>query len=327
MERRLPFERGVNFRDLGGYETVDGRRVKWRKLFRCGHLSTLSEADQALLESLRLGAVIDFRTASEDEKRSSLFPQSLKDRRIRLNIWPKSSRALNDILRLLAAGEIDDDDICQSSDVVYREFVTDFTAEYAQMFRHLKSIAGAPTLIHCTAGKDRTGLGAALILVALGVPEKTIFEDYLVTNTCPILRSEIFEIVRAAMPMSEPDEARFMHLLGAREDSLQAALDAMIELSGSVEGYLRDALGVTDADRARFATLVSGAGLVLRGFQQLAGFGEIRRCSAHEDVGDLFRLRAASWGLRPGRPGRAFLCTRPGSIRFTRKFVCAVSLA
>ena len=249
MDRHLPLERGVNFRDFGGYDTADGARVKWRKLFRCGHLAKLSESDQATLESLQLGFVCDFRSERENEKLPPRLSAALMERRILLNIWPKSSRTVGDMMRRLAAGEITDDEIYHGQNVIYREFVTDFAAHYGLMFARLLQAEGQPILIHCTAGKDRTGLGAALILSALGVPEEVIVDDYLISNGCPILREEIFEIVRRSHELKAEEEPRFMRLLGARADSLHAAFAAISQTSGSMDGYLTDSLGVSAHDR------------------------------------------------------------------------------
>ena len=247
----LAFEGAVNFRDLGGHTGADGRQVKTRKLFRCGHLSKLSANDQALLEALDIGLICDFRSDREAEKLVSKVPAALHAQGMRLNIWPKSARRLGELLSDLAAGTLTDDDICRSQAVIYEEFVTDHADEYARLVARLGQADGRGLLIHCTAGKDRTGVGATLILSALGVPADAIMADYMISNSCPRLRAELLTIARKYHAVSEADEARFIRILGVREDSLQASIDAMIRVSGSVDAYLRDALKVTDDDRAR----------------------------------------------------------------------------
>ena len=247
----MELEGAVNFRDLGGHETSDKRRVKPRKLFRCGHLANLSVRDQAILEGLDLGLICDFRSDREAEKLVSQLPASLQAQGLRLNIWPKSALSVGGLMRDLADGKLSDSDICRGQNVIYEEFITDHTLEYATLFRRLLQTEGRGVLIHCTAGKDRTGIGATLILSALGVPEDAIMADYLISNSCPRLRAELLEIVRRHHTIDEKDEPRFMNMLGVREDSLRAAIDAMIRVAGSVDGYIRDALNVSIADRER----------------------------------------------------------------------------
>ena len=249
MQRVLALDGGINFRDFGGYPTADGRRVKWRKLLRSGHLAKLSDAAHAEVEALGLALVCDFRLDREQEKRPSRLPAI--DRRIRLNIWPKSARSVADMMRAKTTDDVDDGEILARQNAVYREFAVDFAAEYATMFRHILDAAGRPVLIHCTAGKDRTGLGAALILLALGVPADTVMDDYLISNACPHLRAEILEIARRTREIAASEESRFLHLLGARAESLNAAFDAIREVAGSIDGYLSNNLGLTAADLQR----------------------------------------------------------------------------
>jgi protein-tyrosine phosphatase len=250
MERRLSLDGGVNFRDFGGYETAAGGRVKWRRLFRSGHLAKLGDDARTAVDALDLGLVCDFRTGREREKLPSRLPPSLTERCVHVDIWPKTARTIGDIVRRLAAGEIDDEDVCRAQNAVYREFVADFAPHYARLLRCLIAAEGRPVLIHCTAGKDRTGLGAALILTALGVPGARIVADYLDSNGCPALRAELLAIARRSHAIPAAEEPRFMRLLGAREDSIATAFDAMIAVAGSVERYMNTHLGLTAADRA-----------------------------------------------------------------------------
>ena len=138
-----------------------------------------------------------------------------------------------------------------------RAFVTNYAAQYTAMFERVADAANLPTLIHCTAGKDRAGFGAALLLLALGVPEATVFEDYLLTNyyTRDVTESTLTMIRLISLFRSHPDEVR--PLFAARTEYLQAAFDAIDVKFGSVDAYLREGLGVTDAVRERLrATLL-----------------------------------------------------------------------
>ncbi|TAL02532.1 MAG: tyrosine-protein phosphatase [Rhodospirillaceae bacterium] len=256
MQRHLPFDNAVNFRDLGGYETSDGRTVRWKRLFRCGQLSRLTDADMDRLAALDVAAICDFRSSKELERNPSRVPPALAAATHHLGIWPKSAHAGTDLARGLAAGDLDEVAVYNVQRESYREYATDFADRYATMFRLILESEGRPIVIHCTAGKDRTGFGSALILSALGVPERTIKEDYLLSNGCTWLRSYVQHIADKTADADKPEPkeqrlARFMEILGARGDRLDAAFDAIRTRAGSIDDYFRDVLGVTDANRAR----------------------------------------------------------------------------
>lgn len=255
--RHPPLTGGINFRDFGGYKTADGQRVKWKHLFRSGHLANLTPEDHRHLDAFGIGAICDFRTDWENEHETTALPGHIQARMVRFNIWPKSARTANDMVKALAEGTTTDAEVYESQNVVYREFVRDFSDRYAGMFRHILAAKGKAVLIHCAGGKDRTGLGAAFLHLTLGVPEETVHEDYILTNQHP--RTQKFirimaERAAAHMGMADPDhvEALFPHymkLFGARADSLQAAFDTIKDMTGSFDAYVRDVLNVTDAER------------------------------------------------------------------------------
>jgi protein-tyrosine phosphatase len=207
--RHLPFERGVNFRDMGGYATADGRKTKWRRLFRCGLMSQLSDADLLHLESLELSAICDFRGEKEYTANPSRVPESLRSRVHQLTIVPSGHfDAGNDVLALIK-GERTAEELRAKGGKAYRRLARDCTAVYTDMFRHLLAAEGRAMLIHCVGGKDRTGVGSALILSALGVPERTIVEDYMLTNESPPLRlwlGSMLDRYAAEHPLPQPRE-------------------------------------------------------------------------------------------------------------------------
>lgn len=258
--RHPPLKGGINFRDFGGYATADGGAVKWKKLFRSGHLANLTVEDHAHFDDVGIRAVCDFRTDWENEHESTKLPDHIQSRLVRFNIWPKSARTAHDMIKALADGTTTDDEVYESQNVVYRQFVTDFSDRYAAMFRHILAAEGEAVLIHCAGGKDRTGLGAALLHTVLGVPPETIHEDYILTNANPRTIHFIRIMAERALtqngvkPQSEAvDEIfpRFMRLFGARTDSLQAAFETIQAQAGSVDRYIRDVLLVSDAEREK----------------------------------------------------------------------------
>ncbi|MEG3092898.1 tyrosine-protein phosphatase [Sphingomonas sp. PB1R3] len=175
--RVLPLQGGRNFRDLGGYRTVDGRMVKWGLLYRSGQMHDLTPADYTYLQKRGIRTVCDFRDTAERTREPTLWPAGQK---------PK---VLSDDYALdMSAMKIPGDpatwtheQVVTAMTATYPQLLDQFNGQYRRMFAEL--LAGdAPLAFHCTAGKDRTGVAAALLLTALGVPRATIVEDYLLSN-------------------------------------------------------------------------------------------------------------------------------------------------
>jgi protein-tyrosine phosphatase len=175
--RQLPLAGGCNFRDLGGYATKDGRRVKWHSLYRSGAMDRLSDAHFAQLRTLGLRTICDFR--SQDERTNA--PTSW-ERLEGVRYWSRDyHHGIGDLNRLLAADTITlAGDRAVMSDI-YRRLPLEQEAAYRELFAMLAR-GELPLLFNCSAGKDRTGLAAALVLTALGVPYDLIVEDYELSN-------------------------------------------------------------------------------------------------------------------------------------------------
>jgi len=186
-ERKLSLQGTPNFRDLGGYETDDGRRLKWGKLYRSSKLSGLTDVDVHYVNRLGLTLVCDFRQVLEQELEPSRLGEESRHLLASLPVAPGS---LHNFLESLHSGTIDVDDAAGLMREINRDFVVTQMPQYAEMFRLLLS-ANQQVLIHCASGKDRTGFGAALILDVLGVAEDRILEDYLLTNRYLPLDAEI----------------------------------------------------------------------------------------------------------------------------------------
>ena len=176
-ERRLSFEGTSNFRDFGGYKGADGRTVKWGRLYRSGKLSALTTYDLELLSNLGIKKVFDFRR--EEETRLHPTVQALHSQLAieRLTIGKGSARSFSQLIKERGLSE---HEILDGVRAIYRDLVVEHVSAYKIIFGHLLT-QNQPLLIHCTAGKDRTGIGAALILLALGVSHNDIEQDYLLT--------------------------------------------------------------------------------------------------------------------------------------------------
>jgi protein-tyrosine phosphatase len=246
-ERKLGMQGTPNFRDFGGYRTADGRQVKWGFLFRSGQLSGLSAQDVTLLASLELDLVCDFRRLEEQENEPSRLPQRDPPRIASLPIIPGSnSRFFEEAeSRDLGGRQAMFDFMVE----INRDFAEEQSATYARMFKEILNIEDARFLVHCAAGKDRTGFAAAIILLALGVPREIVMRDYMLTSQFFHPQHEI-ERLQRKYQMEHMDAASVLPMLEVHEDYLIRALDAIEESFSSFEDYLEKALGVGPVELA-----------------------------------------------------------------------------
>jgi protein-tyrosine phosphatase len=222
----------TNFRDLGGYIGQDGRTVKWRRIFRSDHLAGLTPADQALLAELGVTRAIDFRGQAEGAAYAYAIPG------VAYHPLVIEPTVVQRALELQATGRaLTAQDAVGLMQDTYRGFVHENAPRFAELFRLLLA-SDAPTVFHCTAGKDRTGFAAALILLALGVPRETVMQDYLLTNN--LYRRP------AGMGSHAPEEVLAV-LWRVQEEFLDAALHMVDQDYGGVQTYLVEVLGVDAA--------------------------------------------------------------------------------
>ena len=228
-----------NFRDFGGYAAADDRRVKWGYLFRSGQLSRLTEQDISLMASLELDLICDFRREDEQQGDPSLLPEVRPPKVLSLPITPGSNASFFE-----QAGEdgIDSASMFNFMVEINRDFAVEQTEIYARMFREILEVNDARFLVHCAAGKDRTGFAAAMVLSALGVPQEVILRDYLLTARYFDPHQEM-ERIRKKYQMDLPAVA-IMPMLEVHEDYLQAALAAILSRYATMAQYLAEELGV-----------------------------------------------------------------------------------
>lgn len=244
-DRLLRLRGASNFRDLGGYPGRGGSPVRWRRLFRSDHLAALDETDRAALAALGIGLALDFRGVGERAAASYALPGIVQHA---LPIEPTVSIRLQ---QRIAAGEPLDARIAADLMVdLYREFVDAQAHRYADFFGHLLA-ADAPLVFHCTAGKDRTGFAAALLLLALGVPQDWVEQDYLLTNA--VFAPPVF-----ADDDPTADAMRVLWRVDAR--FLSAALLAIERDQGGIDAYLSRRLGLGERERAALAARYLQAG-------------------------------------------------------------------
>lgn len=247
-ERRLAFEGAANFRDLGGYPAADGRKTRWRRLYRADSLGDLTPADLVRLDGLGLRGLIDFRIEVERTLKPDRLPSGATIRTLELGFLPVGTL---DLLARVRAGTITADRLRREVLGHYRLFVSDHRREYRETVLFAADPANAPLLIHCTSGKDRTGIAAAILLLAVGVPREVVLEDYDLTNRYIRDVSHLFG--------PQTPQALISLLLSAQRSYLEAALDEMDRRFGSFDAYLEAGLGIDGATRARLTQILTEA--------------------------------------------------------------------
>jgi len=231
--RNLAFSSTYNFRDVGGYPGLDGRTVRWRRLFRSDALHRLGEADAEAFAALGVRTVIDLRRPFEIEKYGRVAERYGLD------------------YRNLVIQHVNWEEVEHPDDMVHERWLADRYLNFAEDGREgilssLRVIAdpgNAPVIVHCMAGKDRTGTVCALALSLLGVSDEDIAADYALTTPA-------MEPLTAYLRRKHPDAIDGKgHMYDSPAGAMLLFLDDLRALHGSVEGYLKE-IGLTDDEIA-----------------------------------------------------------------------------
>ncbi|WP_158969389.1 tyrosine-protein phosphatase [Chachezhania sediminis] len=246
--RRLPFEGAINFRDLGGYPAGPGRQTRWSRIYRSDSLAELTDPDLERLSALGLYGICDYRLPGEAAKNPDRLPDGHGMRVTNPGFLPRGTERMLDGIAAgtMTAGAIQTEVIGH-----YRLFAQEHIADYIPFFRMLLEADGRPVLIHCTSGKDRTGWGSALALLAAGCADGTVIRDYVLTDT-----------YRRDVGFMFPDgvDAGAMDMLtSARPIYIETALSELRRLHGTGDGWM-DLLGLDGSERAQLRNLLSVAG-------------------------------------------------------------------
>ncbi len=243
-ERVLPLQKGVNLRDVGGYYNEDGQMVRWGQLYRSGSLSRLTQADLAYLHRLKIKLVCDLRTMNERLKQPDRLPElpDLVERPLPMESVDRWERVRGAFTVFFRKGRIDEFLLKG-----YKRVMIDGNAHViGEIFQRLADPAQTPAIIHCTAGKDRTGLVVALLLLTLGVPEEIVLADYTMSNLFYAhFRKGIAADLKQVAPWGISVD-NLQDLLLVKAKTLQGALEHLRQTYGSLESYLRDYAGVSD---------------------------------------------------------------------------------
>ncbi len=247
--RLLPLEGGCNFRDMGGYATADGRRIRRNKLYRSGVMSYFSPADHERLTALGVRAICDLRRDNERTSEPTRWPVS-----VNIVSW-NEDEAFESRGELSWRDRRDAEGAREAMLNLYRTMPSWLETRLRGIFDLLAN-GEVPLVFHCAAGKDRTGFSAALILHTLGVPRETIFHDYELTNHAVDLaefmlrhRASRMGVSDREHPLTQMDPAMRDAVLSADSTYLAAAFQQIEQDHGNLDNYLQEALGINAAAR------------------------------------------------------------------------------
>ncbi|RSM59380.1 protein tyrosine phosphatase [Actinoplanes sp. ATCC 53533] len=241
--RSLTFSTSYNFRDVGGYAGLDGRTVSWRRLFRADSLHRLKGADLESFEALGVRTVIDLRRPFEVEEHGRVPESAGLD------------------YRNLVVEHVDWESVEHSADIPherwladrYLNFAEDGQAGLAAALSVIADPAAAPAVVHCMAGKDRTGVVCALTLSLLGVSDADIAQDYALTE---VAMASLTAYLLQTKPEMVHDK---YHMFDCPQDAMLLFLADLRERHGSVEAYVREiGIGAEQLAALREHLLTSG---------------------------------------------------------------------
>ena len=243
-----------NFRDFGGYETRNGTRLKKGLLYRSGDLSKATDADLDCISSLGIQTICDLRSEHERRMAPDRIPEAASLRCITLPMRPiidYLTRSLQRLFSLIFGRERRTDYIAESHKA-YREYATKYLPQLKVLFQRISNPTNLPVLIHCSAGKDRTGVVSSLIQLVLGVSVETAMDDYLKTNgRLDAYTEEIFRRLSRLAYFGVPWRM-YTPLFDARSEYLNAALAQVKEEFGTIDEWFRRGLGFSEHEQLAF---------------------------------------------------------------------------
>jgi protein-tyrosine phosphatase len=246
--RLLNFGGIHNFRDLGGYRSADGRQVRWGKLYRTGTLHEATDADLRALQQLELAYLIDFRSDPEKEEEPHRLPEPPGFTVVEIPVLDEGNNAMvGEVIERVESGDFSGFDPQQFMVMANRQFASQFTPQFRQFIEQVQGANGAPMAWNCSAGKDRTGFAAAILLRILGVPQQTVMEDYMASRK-PSLEARKSQLLLLRLFKGEEAAEKLGLMMGVEEDWLEAAFQEIDQQWGSFDRYISEGLQLTRED-------------------------------------------------------------------------------
>jgi len=248
-----------NFRDFGGYQTRNGMQIKKGLLYRSGDLSKATDADLNEISALGIKTICDLRSERERLVEPDRVPDGDVVTFFNIPMRPivdYHARSLRRLFSLMFGKERRMDYIGESYKA-YREYATGYLPQLKSLFKHISNPDNLPLLVHCSAGKDRTGVVSSLIQQVMGVSQEIVLADYLKTNE--LLGGYVEEIVERLRKLAYfgVPWRMYMPLFDARADYLNAAYAQVKEEFGALDEWLKKGLNFSEEDQAALVRVLS----------------------------------------------------------------------
>jgi protein-tyrosine phosphatase len=252
--RHIQLQGQANFCDLGGYQTLDGRTVKWGQLYRSGRLPNLTDRDVHRLDSLGIQTVVSLLTGDDIEAYGrNRLPAGVRE--VSLAIDSDTTTRLSNVATAALKSADFSKIPVELNPEIHRILVHDGQQQYAALLREITNPGNRPLVFHCSHGVHRTGTGAAILLSALGVPWETVREDYLLSNKYRQAEVEkrlgqLRQMVadKQDVPPEQVDMSNMEAFLIQQGSYIDASRDEMVKDFGSVDNYIRDGLGLSQQE-------------------------------------------------------------------------------
>lgn len=243
--RSLYLDNAINFRDLGGLKTTDGRFVKWGAIFRSAELKELSDEDKQSFKDLHIKTIVDLRSDQEIEDAPDDYPKNAGIKWVHNPLGVANPAAMDSLFDIVRSADPESNFGAKFMADANKNFPSSGQESVKATFDVLLQNE-TPMVFHCTAGKDRTGYTSAMILSALGVDRETITEEYLASNYYRYSENE--SSLKKAAQFYGIDHRILRQMMDVRKEYIGAAFDVIDNQYGGVENYLKTEIGLTDND-------------------------------------------------------------------------------
>ncbi|NRB38640.1 MAG: tyrosine-protein phosphatase [Pseudomonadales bacterium] len=242
----IEFTATKNFRDIGGYSSWDGKTIKYGQIYRSDHLADLTAEDLEKFKQLGIKTVIDLRSYQEKKEKPNRLPADIAYNVLNIPI-SLSELQPDEMARQLRSGELSYLSAKQQMNNGYKEIIQAYSPMLKLILETIADPKNLPLLIHCTAGKDRTGVSIATLMLALGITSDDIYADYLLTNDLVLPSYDKARLMLKTISGFKTDDKTFDAVAGVEKEYLTSAFNEMKGVDGSFGDYFHSRLGMPQA--------------------------------------------------------------------------------